>query len=215
MNTRNYTDRRLSLHRKRTLRRGAPSLKSQIDRDTCGFIIIFPCAREARSNGARMQRRKNDSAHNDPAPDCPRWDDSQSPRSRFWSDYLSLSKSLETRMNLVSRSTAPCHSRVHAETLISLRLVAILGLHSLCFDTLRKARRFINISPRRTKSPFSKWIAITLSGTNFASDCDVHFFLAKFQGKETNNFSCIMCKTYCNYCILYLKKWSVLNTCYF
>lgn len=181
MNTRNYTNRRLSLYRKRTLRRThRRSLKSQIDRDTCGFIIIFPCAREARSNGARMQRRKNDSAHNDPAPDCPRWDDSQSPRSRSWSDYLSLSKSLETRMNLVSRSTAPCHSWVHAETLISLRLVAILGLHSLCFDTLRKVRRFINISPRRSKSPFSKWIAITLSGTNFASDCDVHFFVAKF-----------------------------------
>jgi len=93
-------------------------------------------------------------------PDAADGNDSQSPRSRSWSDYLSLSKSSGTRANLVYQSAkrlslAPetrSHSSSCAETLISLRLVALLGLCSLCFDTLRMVWRYNK--PRQYKPPF-------------------------------------------------------------
>lgn len=112
-----------------------------------------------------------------------------------------------------SRAAAPRHSWVRAETLISLRLVALLGLRSLCFDTLRKVRRFINISSPDDINPLSKWIASDhAKWDEFCVRLRCSFSLQyllkygvifyKIPGEERltflYNFSHVI-KTYCNY----------------
>jgi len=94
-------------------------------------------------------------------PDAADGNDSQSPRSRSWSDYLSLSKSSGTRANPVSQ---PAETFFCPENPVPFLVVcgnvnlittrrSIVGLCSLCFDTLRMVWRY-NKPPDEYEPPF-------------------------------------------------------------
>jgi len=127
-------------------------------------------------------------------PDAADGNDSQSPRSYSWSDYLSLSKSSGTRANPVSQPAETFSCPGNPEpflvvcgnvNLITIRR-SIVGLCSLCFDTLRMVWRYNKPPTAWTLfRNLGMWVALydvlctfALRRADFASDCNIHLCIA-------------------------------------